>query len=82
MATIQIRDIPEPAYEVIRLRARAEGKSIQAYMREQVIRMASNPTKDEAIAKLRQAARKFGPVWPSPEDIVADIHAERRYDAD
>ena len=30
MATIQIRDIPEDAYETIRRRAKAEGKSLQS----------------------------------------------------
>jgi plasmid stability protein len=79
MATIQVRDIPEPIYEVIRRRARAEGKSIQAYMRERVIDMASKPSKDEAVKKIRAFVEKHGPVWSNPEDMVRDIHAERRY---
>jgi plasmid stability protein len=40
MATIQIRDIPEDAYETIRRRAKAEGKSLQSYMRDQVVTLA------------------------------------------
>lgn len=78
MATIQIREIPEDAYEVIRRRARAEGKSIQAYMRERVIEMASRPSKSEVVAALAAAVDESGPVWADPEEIVRDIHAERR----
>ena len=55
MATIQIRDIPEEDYEKIRTRARAEGKSIQTYMRDEVIRIASRRTKEEAIQAVRNA---------------------------
>jgi len=47
MATIQIRDIPEDAYEVIRKRARAAGRSIQSYMRDWVVEFAGHPTTDE-----------------------------------
>jgi len=34
MATIQIRDIPDDAYELIRQQAQAAGQSLQAFMRE------------------------------------------------
>jgi hypothetical protein len=40
MATIQVREVPEESYEVLRRRARRSGQSIQAYMREQVIALA------------------------------------------
>lgn len=77
MATIQIREIPEQAYEVIRRRARADGKSIQAYMRERVVEMASRPDKAEAMAAIEATIEALGPVWKDPEDIVRDIRAER-----
>ena len=79
VATIQIREIPEVAYEVLRQRARGRGQSIQAYMRDQVVAMAGRPSKEEALDSIeavlgRQAADRS----PSPEAIVSDRQAERR----
>ena len=54
MATIQVRDISEDAYETIRLRARAAGQSIQAYMRRQVERIAREPDEDELFAEVER----------------------------
>ncbi len=53
MATIQIRDLPESAYETIRRRAGTDGKSIQSYMHDHVVAFASRRTKSEAIAEIR-----------------------------
>jgi plasmid stability protein len=78
MATIQVREIPEQVYEVIRRRARAEGKSIQVYMRDQIIALASRPAKGEALAVIEAALEKYGPLGASPDDIVRDLHADRR----
>jgi plasmid stability protein len=78
MATIQVREIPEETYQVIWRRARAEGKSIQAYMRDQVIAMAARPTKREALAAIESALQRYGSVASAPEDIVRDLRADRR----
>ena len=61
MATIQVRDISEDAYETIRRRARAAGQSIQAYMKKQVERMAREPDEDELFAEVERfvAARSL-----------------------
>ncbi|MDN5795285.1 MAG: BrnA antitoxin family protein [Intrasporangium sp.] len=78
MATIQIREIPEPAYEVIRQRARASGRSIQSYMREVVIDFAGRPTTDELLAMLESARAWSHTSGATTESILADISAERR----
>lgn len=78
MATIQIRDVPEEAYEVIRLRARAAGQSIQAYMLDQVIEQTRRPSKREAIAAVAAALADHPPIRLTAEDIVGHVHAERR----
>ena len=77
MATIQIREIPESAYEVIRKRARAEGMSIQTYMRERVLEMAKRPTKAEVVAAIEEALAQEA-VAISESLIVEDVHADRR----
>jgi plasmid stability protein len=78
MATIQIREIPEDVYERVRRRARAQGQSIQAYMREQVIELAERPTKAEVVAEVEAALRRYGPAGAGADAIVADVHADRR----
>ena len=85
MATIQIREIPEDAYEVIRLRARASGRSIQAYMREVVVDLASRPTTEEVLAVLAEArseaaAAAAGASTPGAtrESVLAALDADRR----
>lgn len=77
MATIQIRDLPEETYDTIRKRARAQGQSIQTYMRESVIEQASSPTAADiwdAIDELRDSEPTPG---VSTQSIVDDVRAIR-----
>lgn len=78
MATIQIREVPEDAYETIRRRARAAGQSIQAYMRDQVVDFAGRPTKEEAWAAVESALAAEGSPGPTLEQIVSDVQEDRR----
>jgi plasmid stability protein len=77
VATIQIRDIPEEVYETIRLRARAAAQSIQAYMRDQVIAMAAQPTKEEVVAAIEAVLAREGTAV-TMADILSDRDVERR----
>jgi len=78
MATIQIREIPEDAYETIRRRARVAGQSIQGYMRDQVVDLASRRTKEEAWAAVDSALSAEESSGSTPEQIVADLAEDRR----
>jgi antitoxin FitA len=78
MATIQIRDIPEDAYETIRKRARSAGRSIQSYMRDWVISFAAEPTTDEVLAIMESTRAAAGSPGATPESILADLAADRR----
>jgi antitoxin FitA len=78
MATIQIREVPEDAYEVIRKRARAAGRSIQSYMRDWVIEFAGHPTTEEALAAMQAALSAMGTPGATRESILADLAADRR----
>lgn len=78
MATIQIRDVPEATYETIRLRARRAGQSIQAFMRDQVIAFASQPTKAEAVAAIEATLGRDNRPDGDIRTILDDLHAERR----
>ncbi len=78
MATIQIREIPEDAYEVIRKRARAAGRSIQSYMRDWIIEFAGCPTTDEVLAIMESVREASDTPGATRESILADLAADRR----
>jgi antitoxin FitA len=78
VATIQIREIPEDAYEVIRKRARAAGRSIQSYMRDWVIDFANRPTTEEALAAMDAAREASDTPGATRASILADLAADRR----
>lgn len=78
MATIQVRELPEDAYEVLRLRARRAGQSLQAYMRDQLVALAGRPTKEEAIEEVEAILSRAGGGEPAAASILKDLAAERR----
>jgi hypothetical protein len=78
MATIQVRDLPEETYEVLRRRARRARLSIQAYMHDQLVTLAARPTKEEAIETIEQVLVHNNASSPRADSIVSDIAAERR----
>lgn len=78
MATIQIREIPEDAYEVIRKRARASGRSIQSYMRDWVLDFAEHPTTDEVLATMESTREASDTPGATRESILTDLAADRR----
>ncbi len=78
MATIQIRDIPEESYEVLRRRARREGRSLQTYLRQEIIDLAARPTKAEALARIDTLLQRVQGEEPTADSVLAAIGAERR----
>jgi hypothetical protein len=78
MATIQVREIPEDLYEVLRRRARRAGQSLQAYMHDQVVALAGRPTKEEAIEEIEAVLSRAGGEEPAAASIADDLAAERR----
>jgi hypothetical protein len=56
--TIQIRDVSDHAYTVMRTRAAAEGLSLSGYLRRQIETSASKPTMAELLERAdRRRAR-------------------------
>jgi plasmid stability protein len=77
MAIIQIRDVPEETYEVIRKRARKAGQSIQAYMRARVIELAALPTPSEVVADIEAELATRPPLIVDVDQLLADIDSDR-----
>lgn len=78
MATIQIREVPEETYEVLRRRARRAGQSMQAYMRDQVVALAARPSKAEALETIEAMLAQSGGVETPVAAILAEPDADRR----
>ena len=78
MATIQVRDIPEDLYEVLRRRARRAGQSMQGYMHDQLVALASQPTKQEAIEQIEAILGHISSEEPTADSIAGDLAADRR----
>jgi plasmid stability protein len=77
MATIQIRDIPEDSYEIIRERARTAGQSIQTYMREQVIDFTARRTSKETWDAIEADIQAENMPGSGREKIVQDVREAR-----
>ena len=77
MATIQVRDISEKAYEVIRRRARSKGQSIQGYMKSQIERLASEPDEDALFDDVEQFVEAHE-IRLDIDTLLSDLDAERR----
>lgn len=71
MALIQIRDVPEDAYETIRRRARRQGQSIQSYMLGQVVELSRRRTPEEVLEELRQDLAARPPLAIDTDELLA-----------
>ncbi|MGP3998570.1 FitA-like ribbon-helix-helix domain-containing protein [Streptomyces sp. 8N706] len=53
MATVQIRNLDDEAYAILRRRAADSGRSLQEYLRTRLEEEALHPTIDEALEAVR-----------------------------
>jgi plasmid stability protein len=74
---ITIRNVPEDVRDELAGRAARSGRSLQEYLREQLIETAARPSMDDFIRRAREHARAAGHTL-SVESILNDLHADRR----
>lgn len=77
MATIQVRDIPDDVAEIYRRRAQASGRSLQSYLREQLIAMARRRDKAEVMAVVEQVLVQDPAPGLSEDTIRAGLRESR-----
>lgn len=53
MPSITVRDVPEEARNELASRAASTGRSLQEYLRAQLIDLASRPDPDALVARIR-----------------------------
>lgn len=77
MATIQIRDVPEEAYEELRAAAEREGKSLQSFMRDRTVEWTREARKRAALDAVRDVQSRYPGYSLTRDEIVAEVRAIR-----
>jgi plasmid stability protein len=77
MPAITIRNVPDEARHALAARAAASGRSLQEYLRGELIRLAGRPDPETVLAQVRARKRHTGTVLPA-ERILEHRDAERR----
>ncbi len=75
--SITVRNIPDEVRDELAARAARAGRSLQEHLRGELIEMASRPTLDEVLGRIRRRKELTGTVV-DPEPILADLDADRR----
>jgi plasmid stability protein len=78
MATaITIRDVPDETRDELASRAALSGRSLQEYLRSQLIELAQRPDAAALLARVRDRKQRLGSQL-SAESILAHRDADRR----
>lgn len=74
---ITVRHVPESVRDRLAARAAGSGRSLQEYLLQHLVEVASQPTVEEVVAAARARVRATGTVL-DPGSLVADRDADRR----
>ena len=77
MPSITIRNVPDETHEELAARAAASGRSLQEYLRAELIRLASRPDIELWLAGLRAEKSKH-PLSIASEEILRYRDSGRR----
>lgn len=62
MASISIRDVPDETRDALAARAASTGRSLQEYLRHQLIELAQRPDAQVMVARIRERKSQTGTV--------------------
>lgn len=77
MASITIRDVPDEARDELAARAAITGRSLQEYLRSELIELAQRPDPAALLARIRERKRRTGSELPA-DRILDHRDADRR----
>lgn len=77
MASITIRDVPEAARDELAARAARTGRSLQEYLRKELIDLAGRPDPEALAARIVERKERTGAKLPS-KAILRHRDAGRR----
>lgn len=75
--SITIRDVPKKARDELAVRAAMTGRSLQEYLRAELIDLANRPDLETVLARIRERKERTGTRLPA-ETILAHRDADRR----
>lgn len=75
--SVTIRDIPDDTHSELAARAALSGRSLQEYLRAQLVELARRPDAEALLARIRQRKARTGGSLP-PETILRYRDADRR----
>ncbi len=75
--SVTIRDVPDDACQELASRAAATGRSLQEYLRMQLIALAGRPDPEVLVARVRERKQRTGSRLPA-ETILRHRDADRR----
>lgn len=77
MTAITVRNVPDEIRDELAARAAATGRSLQEYLRNQLIELARRPDPDVLLAQIRERKRLAGSELPARK-VLDHLGAERR----
>jgi plasmid stability protein len=77
MTSITIRDVPDDVRDELAARARLSGRSLQEYLRMQLVGLAGRPDPEVLIAQTRERTKRTGSHLAA-ERILAHRDHDRR----
>jgi len=77
MASITIRDVPDEARDELAARAAITGRSLQEYLRSELIELSRRPDPDVLLARIRERKQRTGSELPA-DRILQHRDADRR----
>jgi antitoxin FitA len=77
MAAITIRDVPDETRDELAARAALVGRSLQEYLRSQLIELARRPDAEALLSRVRDRKQRTGSRL-SADAILAHRDADRR----
>ena len=75
--SITIRDVPDDTSSELASRAARTGRSLQEYLRGQLVTLAATPEPETWVARVRERKAATGGTMPA-EAILSDRDADRR----
>jgi len=76
MSNVLVREVPEQVHERLRALARAQGKSLQQYLLEELEQLASRPSMAEVLDRI--ASRSGGRIGLDEAALGLAVERERR----
>jgi plasmid stability protein len=77
VASITVRDVPDDTRDELAARAASTGRSLQEYLRHELIELAGRPDAQVLMARVRDRKRRTGATL-STEQILSSRDADRR----